>query len=85
MCASNAAHDRVEPVAPPVGVPLGERVTFEGYSAEPLAEVNPKKKVLERLFPDLTTDAKGTPCYKGVPFMTSQGPCTSGIPGGSVA
>jgi tRNA-binding EMAP/Myf-like protein len=28
LCASNAAHDRVEPLAPPAGAALGERVWF---------------------------------------------------------
>jgi aminoacyl tRNA synthase complex-interacting multifunctional protein 1 len=50
-----------------------------------MEEVNPKKKVLERLFPDLKTGPDGTPNYKGVPFMTSQGPVTSTLPNGSVA
>jgi tRNA-binding EMAP/Myf-like protein len=30
LCASNEAHDQVDPIIPPEGVPLGERVTFEG-------------------------------------------------------
>lgn len=30
LCASNDTHDQVDPVNPPEGVPLGERVTFEG-------------------------------------------------------
>jgi aminoacyl tRNA synthase complex-interacting multifunctional protein 1 len=50
-----------------------------------MEEINPKKKILERLFPDLTTNADGTPTYKGVPFMTSQGAVTSTLPNGSVA
>ncbi len=30
LCASNDAHDQVEPILPPEGVPLGEKVSFEG-------------------------------------------------------
>ena len=30
LCASNAAHDQVDPLAPPEGSTPGERVTFEG-------------------------------------------------------
>lgn len=29
---------------------------------------------------DLKTDAEGVPQYRGMPFMTSAGPCTSSIP-----
>jgi aminoacyl tRNA synthase complex-interacting multifunctional protein 1 len=48
-------------------------------------EINPKRKILERLFPDLKTSEDGTPTYKGVPFMTSKGPVVSTLPNGSVA
>jgi len=30
LCASNEAHDQVDPILPPEGVPVGERITFEG-------------------------------------------------------
>ncbi|WIA41370.1 hypothetical protein OEZ86_004962 [Tetradesmus obliquus] len=85
LCASNDTHDKVDPITPPEGVPVGERITFEGYTADPLEEVNPKRKILERLFPDLTTAADGTPTYKGVPFMTSKGPVASTLPNAHVA
>ncbi|KAF6263252.1 hypothetical protein COO60DRAFT_1624675 [Scenedesmus sp. NREL 46B-D3] len=85
LCASNDSHDKVDPITPPEGVPLGERIAFEGYTSAPLDEVNPKRKILERLFPDLTTNADGTPTYKGVPFMTSKGPVSSTIPNAHVA
>jgi hypothetical protein len=39
LCASNDAHDQVDPIIPPEGVPLGERVAFEGYANAPLPEV----------------------------------------------
>jgi len=41
--------------------------------------LNPKKKIFERIAPDLVTDAAGTAMYKGVPFMTSKGPLMSTI------
>lgn len=55
------------------------------YDAEPLAEINPKKKILERLFPDLKTDANCVPGYKGAAFVTTAGPVTATIPNGSVS
>lgn len=30
LCASNDAHDQVEPIVPPQDVPLGEKIKFEG-------------------------------------------------------
>lgn len=41
LCASNDAHDQVDPIIPPEGVPNGERITVEGFAAPPLAEVGP--------------------------------------------
>lgn len=43
LCASNEAHDKVDPIIPPEGVPIGARITFEGYvqSAETVAGFQP--------------------------------------------
>ncbi|KAK9808921.1 hypothetical protein WJX72_006429 [[Myrmecia] bisecta] len=84
LCASNAAHDKVDPIIPPEGVPLGEKIVFSGFEGEPEAVLNPKKKIFEKIAPDLATDAIGVANYKGVPFMTSNGPVTSSIPNASV-
>ena len=35
LCASDDAHGSVEPVNVPDGVPLGERIQFEGYTGMP--------------------------------------------------
>eukprot|EP00983_Pelagomonas_calceolata_P046878 1140376-Pelagomonas_calceolata.AAC.2 len=51
------AHDKVVPVSPPEGAKVGERITVAGYDQAPIEEVNPKKKILERLFPDMRTNA----------------------------
>jgi hypothetical protein len=57
LCASDEAHTCVDPVDPPAAAAVGERVTFEGYGAAPEPVLNPKKKVFEKLAPDLQTDA----------------------------
>jgi len=57
LCASNAAHDQVDPINPPEGVPVGERITFEGYANDPDAQLNPKKNIFAKLAPDLLTSA----------------------------
>ena len=57
LCASNSDHTEVDPINPPEGAVVGEKVTFEGFSAEPEAQINPKKKIFEKIAPDLVTDA----------------------------
>ena len=61
LCASNAAHDKVDPVDPPEGSAVGERITFEGFGGTPEAVLNPKRKVFEKLAPDLQTDDSARP------------------------
>jgi hypothetical protein len=55
LCASTA--DGVEPLAVPEGATNGERVFVEDYAGEPEVQLNPKKKILESLLPDMATDA----------------------------
>lgn len=62
LCASNATHDKVDPITPPEGAAIGERITFEGFPGEPEAQLNPRKKVFEKLAPDLTTNAGEGTC-----------------------
>lgn len=33
LCASNDAHDAVDPIVVPEGVPLGEKISFEGCAS----------------------------------------------------
>ncbi|KAJ0258260.1 putative methionyl-tRNA synthetase [Hirschfeldia incana] len=80
LCASNEDHSVVEPLLPPAGAKPGERVSFSGVEGKPEEVLNPKKKQLEKITPHLYTDESGVATYKGIPFMTSAGPCTSSIP-----
>ncbi|OMO63718.1 hypothetical protein CCACVL1_22330 [Corchorus capsularis] len=84
LCASNEDHTRVEPLLPPEGAKPGERVSFAGIDGKPEDVLNPKKKQLEKITPNLFTDEKGVATFKGIPFMTSAGPCTSSIPKASI-
>lgn len=84
LCASNGDHTRVEPLLPPEGAKLGERVSFSGHEGKPEDVLNPKKKQLEKITPHLFTDAEGVAKFKGIPFMTSDGPCKSSIPNASI-
>ncbi|XP_041008943.1 probable methionine--tRNA ligase isoform X3 [Juglans microcarpa x Juglans regia] len=84
LCASNEDHTIVEPLFPPEEAKLGERVSFAGIDGKPEDVLNPKKKHLEKITPHLFTDDKGVATFKGIPFMTSCGPCTSAIPKASI-
>ncbi|XP_048231387.1 aminoacyl tRNA synthase complex-interacting multifunctional protein 1 isoform X3 [Ricinus communis] len=84
LCASNGDHSVVEPLLPPEGAKIGERVSFSGFDGKPEDVLNPKKKQLEKITPNLFTDDKGVATFKGIPFMTSGGPCTSSIPKASI-
>lgn len=54
------------------------------YEGEPEAQLNPKKKIFEKISPDLKTNADGTACYKDVAFMTSKGPIHSALKNAAV-
>lgn len=84
LCASNEDHTGVEPLLPPEGAKIGERVSFAGIDGKPEDVLNPKKKQLEKITPHLFTDDKGVATFKGIPFMTSGGPCSSSIPKASI-
>ncbi|XP_072552360.1 aminoacyl tRNA synthase complex-interacting multifunctional protein 1 [Salminus brasiliensis] len=66
VCAVN--QDKIEPLDPPTGAQPGDRVTFQNYPGEAERELNPKRRIWERLLPDLCTDGKGVANYKGVAF-----------------
>lgn len=82
LCASNEAHDKVEPVLVPEGVPVGERVRFEGFDGPPEAVLNPKKKLWEKIAPDLKTDAgvsvQAAPAIYSRPLYSPRCSYTSG-------
>ncbi|KAG6599940.1 putative methionine--tRNA ligase [Cucurbita argyrosperma subsp. argyrosperma] len=84
LCASNEDHTIVEPLLPPEGAKIGEQISFAGVDGKPEDVLNPKKKQLDKITPHLFTDDKGVAMYKGIPFMTSAGACTSSIPKASI-
>eukprot|EP00268_Persea_americana_P009475 TRINITY_DN137_c2_g1_i3.p1 TRINITY_DN137_c2_g1~~TRINITY_DN137_c2_g1_i3.p1 ORF type:complete len:112 (+),score=19.42 TRINITY_DN137_c2_g1_i3:151-486(+) len=84
LCASNQDHTVVEPLLPPEAATIGECISFSGHEGKPEDVLNPKKKQLEKITPHLYTDGSGIATYKGIPFMTSAGPCRSSIPNASI-
>lgn len=47
---------------PPPDAQIGERIKFEGFDGQPDAQLNPRKKIFEKLAPDLLTNA-GAACH----------------------
>ena len=85
MCASDS-EGNIRFVEPPADAAIGERVMVEGYDGEPATENQViKKKMLEKVFPELKTNSQGIACYKGVPLSTSAGPCQPTLPNADVA
>lgn len=75
MAGSDNDHTKVELVTPPEGAKIGERIMIEGFAGDPEEQLNPKKKIFENVQPDFSTTASLVVTYKGVPWMTSAGPC----------
>jgi hypothetical protein len=73
LCAATDA--KVELLTPPEGVPIGERITVEGYTGEADEKLNEKegKAPLPKILPDLKTNDSPVACFKGIPLMTSKG------------
>ena len=65
LCASNEDHTIVDPVAPPLGAAVGERVSFLGYGLKILPPM------LEGGFSSLTAHTCGDPrgMHVGVEYM----------------
>jgi aminoacyl tRNA synthase complex-interacting multifunctional protein 1 len=86
LCASSNDGSSVQFVEPPATAAIGERIYVNGYDGEPATENQIlKKKILDKVFPDLQTNDNGIACYKGEPLSTTAGPCTSSIPNSKVA
>jgi aminoacyl tRNA synthase complex-interacting multifunctional protein 1 len=65
LCASSEDHSAVDPIIVPDGSTIGSRIMVDGYSREPEAQINPKKKIFERIAPDMRVD-KGMYFYLAV-------------------
>lgn len=78
VLAATSPEGKVELVDPPAGAKVGERVSFEGHTGSEPAAPNAmaKKKYFDIVAESLRVDDSLTATYKGIPFMTSAGPCT---------
>ena len=62
MCASTP--EKVEILAPPPGSKPGDLVLVEGFTRNPDAQLNPKKKIFEACAPDLKVNSSKEATYK---------------------
>lgn len=81
LCSSNADHTKVEPLRPPEGINVGTLISFQGHKAEIEPPGNRAGKAYTKVADDLFVNDDGVATYKGVPFMTPQGPVTSTLKG----
>ena len=86
LCASNADHTAVECMEPPEDAAIGQRIMFEGFTeGEPEPENKiAKKKIFEKLAPDLKTDANGICVWKGAVSKPAIKAC-KGMPNAQVS
>lgn len=71
--------EKVVLVQPPLDTPVGEKISVAGFEGEPQAQIDGKKAdatLFAAVFDELKSDSNGVACYKGIPLMTSKGPCT---------
>jgi len=76
MCASSP--EKVEILQIPEGAVIGERVICEGFPGEPDNQLNPKKKIWEKIQVDLHVRKDGVASYKGGAFtVAGKGVCVA--------
>lgn len=64
----------MEPLDPPASSAIGERVFVQGFEGgSPDAQLNPKKKVWEKLAPGLRTTADCVAEWDGSKLVTASG------------
>ncbi|RUS69276.1 hypothetical protein EGW08_022964 [Elysia chlorotica] len=74
MCASTEDHSQVEPLSVPEGSAPGDRVFVEGYEqGKPDERLNPKKKIWEKLQPDLVVNDSHEAQWQGNALMSKLG------------
>jgi len=78
LCSSKEDPKEVEPLGVPEGLNPGDKCFVEGYeSGQPDEQLNPKKKVWEKLAEDFKTSGEGIAQWQGNNLMTSKGPVSS--------
>eukprot|EP00186_Timspurckia_oligopyrenoides_P004491 CAMPEP_0182443946 /NCGR_PEP_ID=MMETSP1172-20130603/2554_1 /TAXON_ID=708627 /ORGANISM="Timspurckia oligopyrenoides, Strain CCMP3278" /LENGTH=390 /DNA_ID=CAMNT_0024639381 /DNA_START=77 /DNA_END=1249 /DNA_ORIENTATION=- len=87
LAATSADGNTVAVLRPPESAVVGERVSYLGIETteEPDAQLNPKKKLFEKISAHFRTDESGNAFWKDHQWMTSAGPCVAeGISNGTI-
>lgn len=73
LCAFN--QDKYEPLVVPEGAKVGERIIVEGFdnTQAEVAQLNPKKKVWDKIQAELKTNADGEALWKEFSMLTLNG------------
>lgn len=77
LCVGNEDHTEVDFVEIPEGSKPGDRVICPGFEGEPDDVLNPKKKVVETVKPDLKVKNDLIAYYKDSPLTINGKNCTS--------
>merc|ERR1719317_64355 len=88
LCASTMGEDgkEVEPLCPPEGSQIGDKVFVEGFSSVvPEQRLPPKKKIWEECQPDLKISDDKKAVYKEYKLLTSKGPISSSMTGVNIS
>ena len=86
LCASDKAFTTVEVLIVPEGSKPGDRITTDMFTEAPDPQLNPNKKIFEKVKTDLTTNNSLEVTYKGELLRTSAGPIlTSSLVNASVS
>ena len=74
LCASRDDPKEVEPLSPPEGSNAGDKCFIEGFeTGDPDEQLNPKKKVWEKLAEGFKTSDDFKAQWEGNNLMTKQG------------
>lgn len=73
LCASRDDPKEVEPLSPPEGSAPGDKCFVEGYEGTPDEQLNPKKKVWDKIAVDFKTSEDCKAQWQGNNLMTSKG------------
>jgi hypothetical protein len=68
LAATSSDHSVVRVIEAPATASAGDRVTYSGHTGEVASSTQmAKKKIWEKLSPDLRTNESGIVCFRGIP------------------
>ena len=74
LCATDKERTKIEVLRPAEGSKPGDRITGEMFTEAPDTQLNPKKKIFEKVQEELTTNGGMKVTYRGELLRTETGP-----------